>query len=244
MLLSLLQGGDLKSAIVMLLLTLPVILFALTIHEMSHGLVAYWCGDPTAKNLGRLSLNPLRHLDPIGFLCMMLVGYGWAKPVPINARNFRDHKKGMALSAAAGPLSNLIMGLISAVLYGFFSAYDSYLFYRFGENSTVFIAIGWISLLFYLGALFNLVFAFFNLIPVPPFDGSRLALVFLPPKAYFGIMRYERQILLGILIAMILMSQFLNFSPFSWLAEEVIDLIYKPISEAFWSLFRNMLVNN
>ena len=121
MLLSLLQGGDFKSIIVSLLLSLPVILFALTIHEASHGLVAYWCGDPTAKNLGRLTLNPLKHLDPIGFLCMMLVGYGWAKPVPINTRNFRNHKQGMALSAAAGPLSNLICGIVSIVLYGFFS---------------------------------------------------------------------------------------------------------------------------
>ncbi|MBQ1233874.1 MAG: site-2 protease family protein, partial [Clostridia bacterium] len=135
MLLSLLQGGDFKSIIVSLLLSLPVILFALTVHEASHGLVAYWCGDPTAKNLGRLTLNPLKHLDPIGFLCMMLVGYGWAKPVPINTRNFRNHKQGMALSAAAGPLSNLILGLVSIVLYGFFSALEIYLLYNFGETA-------------------------------------------------------------------------------------------------------------
>lgn len=242
MLLSLLQGGDFKSIIVSLLLSLPVILFALTVHEASHGLVAYWCGDPTAKNLGRLTLNPLKHLDPIGFLCMMLVGYGWAKPVPINTRNFRNHKQGMALSAAAGPLSNLFMGIISAVFYGFFSAFDSYLFYKLGESSTIFVAVGWIAMLFYLGALFNFVFAFFNLIPVPPFDGSRLALVFLPPKAYFGIMRYERQILLGVLIAMILLNNFLDVSPFSWLADKLIDLIYAPVSNVFWNVFRNALL--
>ena len=242
MLLSLLQGGDFKTAIVGLLLTLPVILFALTIHEVSHGLVAYWCGDPTAKNLGRLSLNPLKHLDPIGFLCMMLVGYGWAKPVPINTRNFRDHKKGMALSAAAGPLSNLLMGIVSAVFYGFFSALDNYLFYKLGDGSMAFIAVGWITMLFMLGAFYNLIFAFFNLIPVPPFDGSRLALVFLPPKTYFGIMRYERQILLGVLIAMLLMNNFFNFSPFSWLAEKLTDLIATPVFNAFWKLFRNALL--
>ena len=242
MLLSLLQGGDIKSIIVSLLLSLPVILFALTVHEASHGLVAYWCGDPTAKNLGRLTLNPLKHLDPIGFLCMMLVGYGWAKPVPINTRNFRNHKQGMALSAAAGPLSNLLFGIVSALFYGFFSAFDSYLFYRFGESSAIFVAVGWLTTLFYLGALFNFVFSFFNLIPVPPFDGSRLALVFLPPKAYFGIMRYERQILLGVLIAMILLNNFLDFSPFSWLADKLIDLIYTPVSNGFWNIFRNALL--
>lgn len=236
MLLSLLQGGDFKSIIVSLLLSLPVILFALTVHEASHGLVAYWCGDPTAKNLGRLTLNPLKHLDPIGFLCMMLVGYGWAKPVPINTRNFRNHKQGMALSAAAGPLSNLILGLVSIVLYGFFSALEIYLLYNFGETTPT-IAVGWISMLFYLGSFFNLVFAFFNLIPVPPFDGSRLALVFLPPKAYFGIMRYERQILLGVLIVMLVLGNFFDFSPFGWLADQLIELIGTPVFKAFLKAF-------
>ena len=240
MLLSLLQGGDIKSIIVQLLLTLPVILFALTIHEASHGYVAYKCGDPTAKNLGRLTLNPFKHLDPIGFLCMMLVGYGWAKPVPINTRNFRNHKQGMALSAAAGPLSNLFLGLISAVLSGFCNAFYSYLFYRIGEGFAL-NCVGWASLLFYLSAFYNLVFAFFNLIPVPPFDGSRIALIFLPPRIYFGVMRYERQILLGVLIAMMLMSNFFHFSPFSWLADLVIDKIAIPVADGFWRIFYDAL---
>lgn len=236
MLLSLLQGGNVKDIIVTLLLTLPVILFALTVHEASHGYIAYKCGDPTAKNLGRLTLNPLKHLDPIGFVCMMLVGYGWAKPVPINTRNFYNHKKGMALSAAAGPLSNLILGLISAVLYGFFSALEIYLDYTAGDG-TLFVAVGWLTILFMLGAFYNLVFAFFNLIPVPPFDGSRLALVFLPPRAYFGIMRYERQILFGVLIAMIVMNNVFNFSPFSWLAEQLTNWIATPIYKLFLNIF-------
>lgn len=229
MLLSLLQGGDFKSIIVSLLLSLPVILFALTVHEASHGLVAYWCGDPTAKNLGRLTLNPLKHLDPIGFLCMMLVGYGWAKPVPINTRNFRNHKQGMALSAAAGPLSNLIVGLLSALLLGALYAFSREVqVSSFGK-----IAVYLLAYMFQLSSCYNFIFAFFNLIPVPPFDGSRLALVFLPPKAYFGIMRYERQILLGVLIAMIIMNNIFHFSPFSWVAIRVTELISMQTEKIF-----------
>lgn len=241
MLFSLLQGGNIQSLIVNLLLTLPVILFALTIHEASHGFVAYLFGDPTAKNFGRLTLNPLKHLDPMGFLCMLLMGYGWAKPVPINTRNFRNHKAGMALSAAAGPLSNLLLGLLSAVLCGFFTAYERFLFYKDGET-TIYIAIGWISTLFLLSAFYNFVFAFFNLIPVPPFDGSRLALVFLPSKAYFGIMRYERQILLGVLLGMIALSYLFEFSPFGWLANKLIELVANPVANGFWGIFRGALL--
>ncbi len=240
MLLSILGGGDLTTAIISLLLSLPVIMFALSIHEAAHGYIACKCGDGTAKALGRLTLNPIKHLDPIGFLFMMLVGYGWAKPVPINTRNFRNHKQGMALSAAAGPASNLIMGLISAVFYGVF-----YALYVFALNK---VGIGFVSNLAYwttilcmLGAQINLIFAFFNLIPVPPFDGSRLALAFLPTKAYFGIMRYERQILLGVLIAMILINNLLHISPFGWLAEKLIDLISTPISNGCWKLLYPML---
>ena len=92
-----------------LLLRIPIILIALTVHECAHGWVAYRCGDPTAKNLGRLSLNPLKHLDPFGTICLFLVGFGWARPVPINTRNFRNPKRGMALSALAGPVSNICL---------------------------------------------------------------------------------------------------------------------------------------
>ena len=242
MLFDILAGDSIRDILINFLLTLPVILIALSFHEAAHAFVAYKMGDRTAFNMGRVTLNPAKHLDIMGSFWMLIFGYGWAKPVPINTRNFRNHKQGMALSAAAGPLSNLLFGLVSAVFYGFFSAFDSYLFYRFGESSAIFVAVGWLTTLFYLGALFNFVFAFFNLIPVPPFDGSRLALVFLPPKAYFGIMRYERQILLGVLIAMILLNNFLDFSPFSWLADKLIDLIYTPVSNGFWNISRNALL--
>ena len=107
-------GNDIN--IVSMLLSIPAALIALTVHEYCHGYVAYRLGDPTARSLGRLSLNPLKHLDPIGTLFMILFGFGYAKPVPINPRYFKDPRKGMALTAAAGPLSNLLLAFLGALL--------------------------------------------------------------------------------------------------------------------------------
>ncbi len=242
MLLDILFGSSPRDAVISLLLALPVIMFALSIHEAAHGYVAYKCGDMTAKAMGRLSINPLRHLDPIGFLAMMLVGFGWAKPVPINTRNFRDPKRGMALSAAAGPLSNLIMGLLSTVLLGFFIALNAYLSFK-GAPAIVLNILDYVYILFSLSAQINLVFAFFNLIPVPPFDGSRLAFAFLPPRTYFGIMRYERQILIGVLLAMTACSYLFDFSPFGWLAGKVINGIAQPVANGFWKIFLKALIS-
>ena len=133
MLFDILSGGNITDIIVSLLFSMPIILFALSLHETAHGYIAYKCGDPTAHNLGRLSLNPLRHLDPTGFLMMLLVGYGWAKPVPVNTRYFRNPKRGMALTAAAGPLSNLLLGIISTVLLAFFNVW----YYRMQPDANV-----------------------------------------------------------------------------------------------------------
>ena len=122
MLLDILSGGDIRDIIISLIFSMPIILLALSLHETAHGYVAYKCGDNTAYNLGRLTLNPFKHLDPIGFACMLLLGFGWAKPVPINTRNFRNPKRGMALSALAGPLANAVLGLFSAAMLGFNTA--------------------------------------------------------------------------------------------------------------------------
>ena len=233
MLLSLLLSGNLKDSIAILLLALPVILIALVCHEVAHGYVAWKCGDSTAYNLGRLTLNPKNHLDPLGFLCMLLFGFGWAKPVPINTRNFRNPKRGMALSALAGPVANLILGVFSALLCGFFWALGNYLLNTVGPNDFWFKLVDWTILLFSLGAYYNFLFMVFNLIPVPPFDGSRIALIFLPTNTYFRIMRYERQIMFGILLALLLLSRF-GFSPFDFVANALTDLIALPIRDLFW----------
>jgi Zn-dependent protease len=197
--------------------------------------VAYKCGDNTAYNLGRLTLNPFKHLDFVGFACMLLLGFGWAKPVPINTRNFRNPKRGMALTALAGPLANALLGALSAALFGFTSALYYYLIFS-GAGDFALTCVSYTSLLFELSALYNLLFMAFNLIPIPPFDGSRIAFAFLPPKAYFGIMKYERQIMIGLLIVLFALSR-LGFSPFSWIAYNLTDLVANPVFKLFGKLF-------
>jgi Zn-dependent protease len=188
-------------------------LIALTAHEYCHGYAAYRLGDPTAKSLGRLTLNPIRHLDPIGALCMILFHFGWAKPVPINPRYFKNPKKGFAIVAMAGPAINLILSFLSAGAYLLLwalvkdVAFTSELWFNVAKNGLLF--------LFIFHSL-NLGFALFNLIPIPPLDGSRLLSVILPPKQYFGLMRYERYIYFGLLgwlfIGDFLYSALLRFS--------------------------------
>lgn len=235
MLLSYLLGQDPLDAIVSLILTLPIIMLALSIHETAHGYVAWKCGDPTAYNLGRLTLNPLKHLDPMGFVMMLLFGYGWAKPVPINTRYFRNPKRGMALTALAGPLANLLLGVVSAVLAGVCAGAYIGLDHQ-GASAFILTALSLLEGAFELGAFFNFLYMVFNLIPVPPFDGSRIALVFLPQKAYFGIMRYERQIMFGVLIAMFVLS-YLGYSPFSWIANRLTGWIGIPVRDIVLKAF-------
>ena len=162
-----------------------VVLVALPFHESAHALVSHWLGDDTALRQGRISMNPLRHLDPIGAVCMLVGGVGWAKPVSVNARNFRNPKVGMALTAAAGPISNLLLAWVAAVLYR--------VCYRAGN-------VPILLMLFYYAMVMNLSLAAFNLIPLPPFDGSRIALLFLPQRLYFKVMQYERYIMLAVLL--------------------------------------------
>ncbi len=228
MLFSILAGGDIKSAVISLLLTLPIILIALSTHEASHAFIAYKMGDRTAYNLGRMTFNPIKHLDPIGFISMLIFGYGWAKPVPINARNFKNPKRGMAFTAIAGPVSNLILGVIGSVLY----ACSVYMNFRlslngisgFGAN-----VAGVVMIFFYYFALMNLTLAVFNLIPLPPFDGSRFVSLFLPAKWYFKIMKYERYFMIGILLLSVICSRVFNFSPFFYVAEKLFEFFAQPV---------------
>ena len=230
MLFSLLNGGDARSAAISILLTLPTILIALSAHEAAHGYVAYKLGDRTAFNLGRITLNPIKHLDPIGALCMLVCGYGWAKPVPINARNFKDPRKGMALTALAGPLTNLILGTIGVFFYllTIFIANTNTVLGLIIQNNTAYIAVTMIATFCSYFAQLNFLYTVFNLIPVPPFDGSRIFSVVLPTKVYFNIMRYERYYLIAILGISIVCSRLFSFSPFSWLASKLFELIAYP----------------
>jgi Zn-dependent protease len=179
-----------------ILLMVPIALLSLSVHESAHGYVSYKLGDPTARNLGRITLNPLKHFDVFGFICMVIARVGWAKPVPVNPRYYKNPRVGMALTAAAGPAANLLLA--------FFGVFGAELSYRLVLNLTLgggdaTLAITVFNFFYYL-AISNISLAVFNLIPVPPFDGSRIVYVFLPPKYYFGIMKYERYIMLAMLV--------------------------------------------
>ena len=196
-------------------LTALVALLALTVHEFSHGYAAYKLGDPTAKYQGRLTLNPLRHLDPIGAVCMILLKFGWAKPVPINPNYFKKRKRDFAITALAGPLSNLIFSFVAAFLYLLTYSllkdvtFTSEILFNIAKNTILF---------FYLLHLLNINFAIFNLLPIPPFDGSRILYAILPERIYFKIMRYERQIYYVVLIWLVggsLLSRGLMSLPFA-----------------------------
>ena len=224
------SGGSPFEILLTLLLMLPAMMLALSLHETAHGYVAWKCGDSTAYNLGRLTLNPLKHLDPFGFICLLIFGYGWANPVPINTRNFRNPKRGMALSALAGPVSNLLLGLLCAVIAGVFLGYYSYVTAPFSESTYWNEVLRLFTIALLYSAQINFLYMAFNMIPVPPFDGSRVMLAFLPTNIYFKIMRYERQIMFGVLISLLLLSR-LGISPFGWIAEKLTNLITYPIAE-------------
>ena len=200
MLFNILQSGDIKSALIQMLLVIPVLLLSFSVHESAHGLVAYWLGDPTARNLGRLTLNPFKHLDLFGTLSMLLVGVGWAKPVPIHARYFKKPKLGMALSALAGPVSNFLLAFLAVICQQLTFLVANHTLTAASQEDTAVVAFSVVLSFFYNMAWMNISLGIFNLIPVPPFDGSRIAFALLPDRFYWGVMRYERYIMIGMIV--------------------------------------------
>ncbi|AOY77094.1 site-2 protease family protein [Clostridium formicaceticum] len=173
--------------IVTILLTLPGILLALTIHEFSHAYSAYLLGDDTAKYYGRLTLNPLAHIDLVGFLMLIFFRFGWAKPVPINPKNFSDRRKGYFLVSIAGPLSNIVLAILSTFFFA--------LAIRLALSE-------FIHTMLYFSIFINLVLAVFNLFPIPPLDGSKILLSILPSsfeETYYRLQKYT-YILLFLLV--------------------------------------------
>lgn len=170
-----------SSAIIYILSTLVVVFLTLPIHEFAHGYAATKLGDYTPRYQGRLTLNPLAHIDYLGAACILLFGFGWAKPVQVNTNNFQNPRRDMAITALAGPLSNIILALIALVLC-------SASFYL-PINAQI---VWYIFYFFMYIADINVYLAVFNLIPIPPLDGSRLLSAFLPTRYYYALMRYER----------------------------------------------------
>lgn len=174
------------------LLYAPASLICISIHEASHGLAAYWLGDKTAKERGRLTVNPLAHIDIMGLVCMIVFHFGWARPVPVDPRNFKNPKVGMAITALAGPMSNLLLSLVLMCIY--------VALWAVGLNSRIITAL---AQFLFITAILSCGLAVFNLLPVPPLDGSRLLLPLLPNKILAKILPYEdtiRAILMVVLL--------------------------------------------
>ena len=194
MLFEILNGSEMGFAeiITYVISCLVVIFITLPIHELAHGFVANKLGDPTARYQGRLTFNPLAHVDYIGAFSIIVFGFGWAKAVPVNMGNFKNPRRDMAITALAGPVSNLLMALVCNIIVCLFV-------YVIGFKSIV---------LYYIVMFFNYIsqisvsLAVFNLIPIPPLDGSRIISAFLPPRIYYNLMRYERYFFLLFFVLM------------------------------------------
>lgn len=197
-----------KNPVGFILIAIPL-LYAVIFHELAHGWVAYRMGDPTAKFMGRLSLNPLKHLDPMGTLMLFLFGFGWAKPVPVNFNQLRDRRLGMILVSAAGIVTNLLLAFCALFLYRLL-----------GLTPTSIAA----QLLYYFARI-NILLAAFNLIPLPPLDGSKILLGFAPPNIRNFLFRIERYGLLIIIALLYLgvLDPIISF--FEWLFLSVINVI-------------------
>jgi Zn-dependent protease len=177
-----------------IILLAPAVLIALTVHEFSHALVAYRLGDPTAKAMGRLTLNPFSHLDLLGTLCLILFKLGWAKPVPVDARYFRHPRRDMMLVAFAGPASNFLLALLIGLIFRFSGSVSASL--------SIPATTGILDFLLLYGVLINLTLAFFNLIPIPPLDGSKILQGFLPvslEQKYIHFLRWGPLLLIALI---------------------------------------------
>lgn len=209
------DGFDFTYILSILLGLIPSLL-CITLHELSHGLVAYRLGDDTAKRQGRLTLNPLKHLDPMGLLMMLVFHVGWAKPVPVNMYRFKDPKRGMALTALAGPASNVVICLVFLFLYGlaFFPLSGS----RAG---------GYVLQMLELTAYMSLGLAVFNLLPVPPLDGSKVLFSVIRDESYYKLMRYERY---GSILMLLLVASGALGRPLSAVISAVFDALF-PVAQ-------------
>lgn len=193
-----------------LLYIIPAVLFAISMHEFAHGYVSYKLGDPTPKVSGRISLNPMKHLDPFGTLTLIFLGFGWAKPVMVNPNYYKNKKLGMLLVAIAGPVMNFIIAFLSALIIGVVTKLG--VVNEFTATITQF---------FFYMSLINIGLGVFNLIPIPPLDGSKILGAILPERTYFKYMQYERY---GFIILMVLLVSGILFIPLVAIQTGIIGL--------------------
>lgn len=218
------------------LYAIPAILISLGFHEFAHAFVSDRLGDPTAKRMGRLTLNPVKHLDPLGTLMLLIsmsggFGFGWAKPVMTDPSYYKNHKRGTVLVSLAGPVSNLILAFLFSfpmayiVMKNGYSAYDALFRYQMVPIDT---ALFIICKSFYL---INIGLAVFNILPVPPLDGSKVLTAVLPPKQYFQLMRYENYIGMAFLAIVLIQPQILStiLRPFRLAVQSIFILIVPPL---------------
>lgn len=210
MLLRMIMGGgaNIVQVITFIISALVITFLVNPLHECAHAWAALKLGDDTAKRQGRLTLNPMAHIDYLGAMLLLIIGFGWAKPVPIDARNFKNPKVGMALSALAGPVSNLIAATIAGLFFNAINAFaDPNVIYEFtGVSYTYNYAhpLVWLLFLFEYLMMINITLAVFNLIPIPPLDGSKILMAFLPDRAIMWIYQREQMISMGLFIIIML----------------------------------------
>lgn len=221
------DGFDFTYLLSILLGVIPS-LICITLHELSHGLVAYCLGDDTAKNAGRLTLNPIKSLDPVGLLMMLVFHVGWAKPVPVNMFRFKNPKRGMAVTALAGPVSNILIAIVFLFIYGI-------LYIPLGMSTVGSYVLTMVQLTAYI----SLGLALFNLLPVPPLDGSKVLFSLMSDDKYYKLMRYEKY---GSLIMLILVATGALGKPLSaaieWLYMRLIPLAQAGCDFIFYMFYK------
>jgi Zn-dependent protease len=218
--------------IIQYLYIIPISLISITFHEFMHGYVSYRLGDPTARAMGRLTLNPIKHIDPIGLLMMIFAHIGWAKPVPINPAYYRKRKSGTILVSVAGPLTNLTLAFLFSIPLIWLD-----LRYRMGMDGLyiTFSALNFLHNVSYVFIFLNVGLAVFNLLPIPPLDGSKILSGILPTETYFKFMRYERYIGIAFLAIVLLVPGILStiITPMEDFFIGVFKAIWTPVLSLF-----------
>ena len=209
-----------------ILMSIIPALICITFHELSHGYVAYRLGDNTAKNMGRLTLNPIKHIDIMGLLMMIVFKFGWAKPVPVDMRNFKNPKAGMAITALAGPVSNVILAGIAFFIYGVLFVWLSGS--DFGQQV--------LSMIYITGYL-SIALAVFNLLPIPPLDGSKVLFSLVSDQTYFKPMRYERY---GMILLLVVVATGILGKPLANVTYFLVDKLFC-IAEWTFQIMANIL---